>query len=67
MTNVAIAYELAREATAHKRLSQSHRRIAARKFEELRRICTHLGLDFEEVRSNTTEGGNAHGRHERID
>ena len=64
---VEVAYELAREAQAHKRLSQSHRRVAVRKLEELRRICMHLGLNFEEVRSTATEGDIAHGRTERTD
>ena len=67
MTAIGEVYELAREATAHKRMSQSHRRIAVRKFEELRRLCEHLGLDFKEVRSTATEDGNVHGRSEPTD
>lgn len=65
--SLQVAYELAREATAHKRLSQSHRRIAQRKLDELRQICDHLGLDFTEVRMKATEGDTAHGRVTRAD
>lgn len=66
-TSHAHAFELAREATAHKRLSQLHKRVAYSKLEQLRRVCAYLGLDFEEVRSNATEGVTAHGRTERTD
>lgn len=65
--SLQVAYELAREASAHKRQAQAHRRIVQRKLDELRQLCAHLGLDLNEVRMNATEGDTAHGRISRTD